>query len=260
MTRRSAPGRPAELLTVDELCVTGDDRRLVDGVSFGVAAGERVGLIGASGSGKSITASAIMGLLPHGLSASGSVALRGRELLGAPERELARLRGKDLGMVFQEPMSALNPAMRVGKQVAEALTIHGAPRRSATGRARELLERVGLPETAARAYPHQLSGGQRQRVLLTIALANDPALLICDEPTTALDVTVQAQVLDLVAEGVRESGTALLLVTHDLAVIASVCERVLVCRGGRIIEEGPVEAVLTAPEHDYTRQLVEAAL
>ncbi|GAA1253480.1 ABC transporter ATP-binding protein [Prauserella halophila] len=248
------------LLAVDGLSITHDDGELVDDVSFRIAQGERVGLIGASGSGKSLTASAIMGLLPDGLAASGSVTLRGRQLLGAPERELSRLRGKDLGMVFQEPMTALNPAMRIGRQVAEALTIHGTARRRAADRARELLDRVGLPERTARAYPHELSGGQRQRVLLTIALANDPALLICDEPTTALDVTVQAQVLDLVAEGVRDRGTSLLFITHDLAVIASVCERVLVCRDGRLVEEGPVRAVLSDPEHDYTRRLVEAAL
>ncbi|MBB3662650.1 ABC-type glutathione transport system ATPase component [Prauserella sediminis] len=249
-----------DLLAVDGLRIAHGDVALVDDVSFRIAPGERVGLIGASGSGKSLTASAIMGLLPDGLSAAGSVTLRGRELVGASERELSRLRGKDLGMVFQEPMTALNPAMRVGRQVAEALTVHGTARRRATARARELLDRVGLPERTARAYPHELSGGQRQRVLLTIALANDPALLICDEPTTALDVTVQAQVLDLVAEGVRDRGSALLFITHDLAVIASVCERVLVCRDGRIVEEGPVETVLSAPEHDYTRRLVEAAL
>ncbi|MCP2254364.1 ABC-type dipeptide/oligopeptide/nickel transport system, ATPase component [Prauserella aidingensis] len=250
----------AELLNVDGLSIANGDVTLVDDVSFRIAPGERVGLIGASGSGKSLTASAIMGLLPDGMSPSGSVTLRGRELLGASERDLSRLRGKDLGMVFQEPMTALNPAMRIGRQVAETLTIHGTSRRRAADRARELLDRVGLPERTAGAYPHELSGGQRQRVLLTIALANDPSLLICDEPTTALDVTVQAQVLDLIAEGVRDRGSALLFITHDLAVIASVCERVLVCRDGRIVEEGPVADVLSAPAHDYTRRLLEAAL
>ncbi|GAA1212916.1 ABC-type dipeptide/oligopeptide/nickel transport system, ATPase component [Prauserella alba] len=259
---QSAPGGTgaAALLSVDGLSITHGETALVDDVSFRIAPGERVGLIGASGSGKSLTASAIMGLLPDGLSASGSVTLRGQQLLGGSERELSRLRGKDIGMVFQEPMTALNPAMRIGRQVAEALTIHGTSRRRATDRARELLDRVGLPERTARAYPHELSGGQRQRVLLTIALANDPALLICDEPTTALDVTVQAQVLDLVAEGVRDRGSALLFITHDLAVIASVCERVLVCCDGRIVEEGPVATVLSEPGHDYTRRLLEAAL
>ncbi|TWH21764.1 ABC-type dipeptide/oligopeptide/nickel transport system ATPase component [Prauserella rugosa] len=248
------------LVSVEGLTVAQGERRFVDDVSFTLAPGERVGLIGASGSGKSLTASAIMGLLPEGLTASGSVRFGDRELVGASERTLSRLRGKELGMVFQEPMTALNPAMRVGRQVAEALTVHGTSRREATDRARELLDRVGLPERTARAYPHELSGGQRQRVLLAAALANDPALLLCDEPTTALDVTVQAQVLELIAEAVRERGTTLLFITHDLAVVASVCERVLVCRDGRIIEEGPVRAVLSEPEHEYTRRLVEAAL
>nr|WP_255375825.1 ABC transporter ATP-binding protein [Saccharomonospora sp. CUA-673] len=247
-------------MSVEGLTVAQGERVLVDDVGFTLAPGERVGLIGASGSGKSLTASAIMGLLPEDLTASGSVRFGDQELLGASERTLSGLRGKDLGMVFQEPMTALNPAMRVGRQVAEALTIHGTGRRAANRRARELLDRVGLPERTARAYPHELSGGQRQRVLLAAALANDPALLICDEPTTALDVTVQAQVLELIAEGVRERGTTLLFITHDLAVVASVCDRVLVCRDGRIVEEGPVRDVLSNPEHEYTRQLLEAAL
>jgi peptide/nickel transport system ATP-binding protein len=231
---------------------------LVRNVSFGIARGERVGLIGESGSGKSLTALSIMGLLPEELGASGSVKLDGRELLGAPEKELSRLRGNDLSMVFQEPMTALNPAMRVGAQVAEPIRIHrnGNDHRAS---AEALLESVGLPGGTGRAYPHQLSGGQRQRVVLAIALANNPKLLICDEPTTALDVTVQAQILELILDGVRERESALLFITHDLAVVASVCERVLVMLDGEIVEAGTTHDVLTAPKHEYTKKLLAAS-
>jgi peptide/nickel transport system ATP-binding protein len=225
---------------------------LVKDVSFEIGAGERVGLIGESGSGKSLTALSIMGLLPEELRASGSIRLGGRELLGMSEKDLSRLRGDELAMVFQEPMTALNPAMRVGRQVTEPGRIHGR-RRSAE----ELLDAVGLPGTA-RAYPHQLSGGQRQRVVLAMALANEPSLLICDEPTTALDVTVQAQILSLVKSALsRES--ALLFITHDLAVVASVCERVLVMLDGEIVEAGSTREVLTSPKHEYTRKLLDAS-
>ncbi|WP_410601614.1 ABC transporter ATP-binding protein [Amycolatopsis sp. lyj-90] len=230
---------------------------LVRGVSFDIARGERVGLIGESGSGKSLTALSIMGLLPEELAASGSVKLDGRELLTASEKELSRLRGNELSMVFQEPMTALNPAMRVGAQVAEPMRIH-RDRGNHRASAEALLDSVGLPGTF-RAYPHQLSGGQRQRVVLAIALANDPKLLICDEPTTALDVTVQAQILELILDGVRERESALLFITHDLAVVASVCERVLVMLDGEIVEAGTTRDVLTAPKHEYTRKLLAAS-
>jgi peptide/nickel transport system ATP-binding protein len=225
---------------------------LVKDVSFEIGAGERVGLIGESGSGKSLTALSIMGLLPEELRASGSIRLGDHELLGMSEKDLSRLRGDELAMVFQEPMTALNPAMRVGRQVTEPGRIHGR-RRSAE----ELLDAVGLPGTA-RAYPHQLSGGQRQRVVLAMALANEPSLLICDEPTTALDVTVQAQILSLIKSALsRES--ALLFITHDLAVVASVCERVLVMLDGEIVEAGSTREVLTSPKHEYTRKLLDAS-
>ncbi|WP_086841784.1 ATP-binding cassette domain-containing protein [Amycolatopsis kentuckyensis] len=235
------------------LSVTGlrvDD--LVRNVSFEIGAGERVGLIGESGSGKSLTALSIMGLLPEDLRASGSVALHGRELLAMSEKDLSRLRGDELAMVFQEPMTALNPAMRVGRQVTEPGRVHGRRHR-----AEELLDAVGLPGTA-RAYPHQLSGGQRQRVVLAMALANEPSLLICDEPTTALDVTVQAQILSLIKTSLPAE-SALLFITHDLAVVASVCERVLVMLDGEIVEAGSTREVLTSPSHAYTRKLLAAS-
>ncbi|MEU5258636.1 ABC transporter ATP-binding protein [Amycolatopsis sp. NPDC021455] len=235
-------------LSVSGLCV-GD---LVRDVSFEIGPGERVGLIGESGSGKSLTALSIMGLLPEELRASGSVRLGDRELLGMSEKDISRLRGDELAMVFQEPMTALNPAMRVGRQVTEPGRIHGRRHR-----AEDLLAAVGLPGTA-RAYPHQLSGGQRQRVVLAMALANEPSLLICDEPTTALDVTVQAQILTLIKTSLsRES--SLLFITHDLAVVASVCERVLVTLDGEIVEAGSTREVLTQPKHAYTRKLLDAS-
>jgi oligopeptide/dipeptide ABC transporter ATP-binding protein len=234
----------------------------VDGVSFALDAGERVGLIGESGSGKSLTALAVMGLLDEELTAAGDVRFEGRPLLGMPERELCRLRGDRLAMVFQEPMTALNPVMRVGKQVAESLRLHRKiGRDEAARRAVELLERVELPDPAeaARAYPHQLSGGQRQRVVLAMALANDPAVLVCDEPTTALDVTVQARMLRLVHRLVAEERSALLFITHDLAVVSGLCERVLVMYGGRIVESGRTADVFGSPRHPYTAGLLAAS-
>jgi peptide/nickel transport system ATP-binding protein len=245
------------VLRVEGLTVRAEAVELVREVSFTIAPGERVGLIGESGSGKSLTALALMGLLPEGVTAAGRATLDGRDLVGVPEKRLKRLRGRDLSMVFQEPMTALNPLMRVGAQVAEVMTLHGRGRQEARERALGLLGRVRLPEPAhiARAYPHQLSGGQRQRVMLAIALANEPELLICDEPTTALDVTVQKQMLDLIAE----VAPALLFITHDLAVVASVCERVLVMYGGRVVESGTVREVFTRPRHRYTEGLLAAS-
>nr|WP_273944443.1 ABC transporter ATP-binding protein [Kutzneria chonburiensis] len=247
------------------MCVAAGELPLVSDVSFTVGGGERVGLIGESGSGKSLTASAVFGLLPDDVTATGSVRLDGvpEDLVGATENLLSTLRGSRLAMVFQEPMTALNPSMRIVDQVAEARLIHRTARdRAAAHRdALRLLEQVRLRDVAelGNAYPHQLSGGQRQRVLLAIALANDPDVLICDEPTTALDVTVQAQLLDLIAKGVKERDAALLFITHDLAVVATVCERVLVMYGGRIVESGPVADVLTEPKHRYTKGLLDAS-
>ncbi|MEU8318962.1 ABC transporter ATP-binding protein [Nonomuraea sp. NPDC048881] len=245
------------MLTVEGLSVRAGAVGLVHDVSFAIGPGERVGLIGESGSGKSLTALSLMGLLPEGVTASGTARLGERDLLGVPEKRLKDLRGRELSMVFQEPMTALNPLMRVGAQVAEALTLHGVPRAEAGRRALALLDRVRLPEPGqiARAYPHQLSGGQRQRVMLAIALANEPGLLVCDEPTTALDVTVQKQMLELIAE----VAPALLFITHDLAVVASVCERVIVMYGGRVVETGTVREVFTRPRHRYTEGLLAAS-
>ncbi len=252
------------VLDVRGLDVRAGSTPLLHDVTFSLGRGERVGLIGESGSGKSLTALALMGLLSEGLSASGEVRLSGHEgnLVGADERALSRIRGNDMAMVFQEPMSALNPTMRVGAQVAEVITVHGrADRGGARRRAVELLDQVGLPDPThvARAYPHQLSGGQRQRVVVAIALANDPLLLVCDEPTTALDVTVQARVLDLIVSGVQARDAALLFITHDLAVVAQVCERVLVMYGGRVVEAGPVAEVVARPRHRYTQGLLAAS-
>ncbi|MDO5668723.1 MAG: ABC transporter ATP-binding protein [Corynebacterium sp.] len=236
------------MLNVTDLRV-GD--KLLDGISFNVGRGERVGLIGESGSGKSLTALSIIGLLPRGLSASGSIALDGRELIGLSDRRMRPLRGKVVSMVFQEPMTALDPLMTVGRQVAEA-----AGRSDVT----DLFERVSLDPARMKAYPHELSGGQRQRVLIAMAISQDPDLLICDEPTTALDVTVQDQVLDLLDHLVDELGVSLLFITHDLGVINRMCNRVLVMSQGEIVETGETEQILRAPEHPYTQRLVAASL
>ncbi|MEV0893108.1 dipeptide ABC transporter ATP-binding protein [Promicromonospora sp. NPDC050262] len=240
---------------------TQSGRALLSDLSLRVAAGERVGLIGESGSGKTMTALAALGLLPDGVSATGHVGLAGVDgnLLDRGERALARLRGREISMVFQEPMTALNPLMRVGRQVAEAMTVHGVPHGTASRRAADLLAEVGLPDGAARRYPHELSGGQRQRVVLAMALANAPAVLVADEPTTALDVTVQRQVLDLVVRLVRDRGAGLLFITHDLAVVSQVCERVVVLLDGVVVEEGPVAEVFAHPRHEYTRRLLAAS-
>jgi ABC-type dipeptide/oligopeptide/nickel transport system ATPase component len=258
-----AISEPAPLLTVTDLTVLAGSSVLVDGVSLRIEQRERVGIIGASGSGKSLTCMAITQLLPEGLTATGTVAMDGEpgNLLTTTERRLARLRGRRTGMVFQEPMTALNPTMRVGRQVAEVLRLHGMSAREARAEVQELLTVVGLPDPQriGRSYPHQLSGGQRQRVVIAIAMANRPDLLICDEPTTALDVTVQATVLDLIDRRAEAAESALLFISHDLAVVARVCDRVLVMYGGQIVEQGPVTEVLTNPQHEHTRRLLADA-
>jgi len=235
---------------------------LVHDVSFHLAAGERLSLIGESGSGKSLTSFAVLGLLPDGLQAEGSVELAGVQVIRAKERALVPLRGRTASMVFQEPLTALDPLMRLGAQVAEPLRRHlglrGAALRAAVLQALEEV-RLPQPDRIARAYPHEISGGQRQRVAIAAALACRPQLLIADEPTTALDVTVQADVLDLLDTLVAERGMALLFVSHDLAVVSRMTDRALVLRGGRVVEEGPLQRLLTAPADPYTAELVRSA-
>ena len=249
------------LLEVRDLRVLVGDVPAIDGVSFSIEPGQRVGLIGESGCGKSLTALSIMGLLPDGLCATGSVCFEGVNLLDLPEERVCHVRGDRIGMVFQEPMTALNPVMRIGDQIGEALRIHRGHRRAeARAKAADLLARVHMPDAGAklRAYPHQLSGGQRQRAMLAAAVACGPALLIADEPTTALDVTVQAQMLVLLDGLVREEGMGLLLITHDLPVVAGMCEEVLVMYGGHLVEQGEAQAVFAEPRHPYTAGLVAA--
>lgn len=251
------------ILDVHDLSVSArDGAALVHDVSFSIEAGERVSLIGESGSGKSLTSFAVAGLLPEGLTASGSVELDGVQVIGAPERELVPLRGKTVSFVFQEPLTALDPLMRLGQQVAEPLKRHlglrGAALRTAV---REALGEVRLPDPdrIARAYPHEISGGQRQRVAIAAALACRPRLLIADEPTTALDVTVQAEILTLLESLVAERGMSLLFVSHDLAVVSRMTERALVLRAGRVVEQGTIRRLLDAPEDPYTVELVHSA-
>jgi peptide/nickel transport system ATP-binding protein len=252
------------LLEVRDLRVSFGRRRVqaVRGVDFDLDDGQRLGLIGESGSGKTVTALAVMGLLPENATVTGSVRLRGSEIVGAPEVALARLRGAAVSMVFQEPMTALDPTMRVGRQVAEVLRLHQGEE---SGPAREqvvsMLAEVGLADPAriADAYPHQLSGGQRQRAILAMALINSPDLVVCDEPTTALDVTVQALVLQKLNEVLTDSGAACLFISHDLAVVSQVCDKVLVMLDGQVVESGTVAELFTNPEHPYTRGLVATA-
>ena len=250
------------LLEIEDLRVTFGRRRkvAVDGVSFTLGERERLGIIGQSGSGKTVIALSIMGLLPENARVSGSIRLAGRELVGRPEKELRRLRGDVVSMVFQEPMTALDPTMRVGRQVGEVVALHhGEHRGGIRALVLEWLDRVGLPdpERIADSFPHQLSGGQRQRALIAMALANRPDLVICDEPTTALDVIVQKQILDLL--DAEFAGRAALFVSHDLAVVRQVCRRVMVVLDGRVVENGPIEEVIGSPKHPYTQGLVAAA-
>ncbi|MGY0019074.1 ATP-binding cassette domain-containing protein [Streptomyces sp. cg35] len=251
------------LLAVNDLTIrTAEGRALVSELSFEIGRGERLGLIGESGSGKSLTTLAVLGLLPAGMTVTGGIELDGTPIVGASERTLVGVRGRSAAVVFQEPLTALDPLMRVGRQIAEPLRrrqgLKGAALRAAVA---ALLDQVRLPEPdrIARAFPHEISGGQRQRVALAMALACDPALLIADEPTTALDVTVQADMLDLIDGLVRERGTAVLFVSHDLAVVARVTDRVLVMKDGRAVETGAVADVVRAPREAYTKTLVDSA-
>ncbi|PRB03985.1 ABC transporter ATP-binding protein [Microbacterium sp. MYb64] len=242
--------------------VTSAGAELVRDLDLDLAPGERLGLVGESGSGKTLTGLALLGLLPSGLTASGSIRLDDTELIGAGERVLQRVRGSRIAAVFQDPSSALDPLMRVGDQIARPLRRHrglqGAALRAAVRSAAEEV-RLPDPERLLQRYPFELSGGQRQRVAIAMALVCRPDVLLADEPTTALDVTVQATVLELLDDAVRRHGTSLVFVSHDLAVVAGIAERAIVLRRGEAVEEGPARRIVTAPEHEYTRRLVGAA-
>jgi peptide/nickel transport system ATP-binding protein len=266
---------PETLLSVENLTVSAGSEELVHGISFEILRGERVGLIGESGSGKSLTCLSVIGLLDGGLNATGRITLgstspaptaagsgpQALELLTADENELSRIRGDRLSMVFQEPMTALNPLMKVGDQLSEVIRIHRPNTPNLRAEVVELLSSVQIPDPArtATVYPHQMSGGQRQRVMLAMAMANGPDLLLADEPTTALDVTVQKRVLNLMVRQVQNAGSSLLFITHDLGVVSEVCDRVIIMRHGRIVESGSIDRVFTAPEHPYTRALIAAS-
>ncbi len=255
----------APLLSVKNLRVALQTARgpaeAVRGIGFDLRKGETLGIVGESGCGKSLTALALMGLLPDGARTAGEVNYDGRNLLAASEKELCSLRGNRLAMIFQEPMTSLNPLHRIGDQIAEPLRLHlGLTGLQARERVVELLDRVGIPNPRSRldAYPHQLSGGQRQRVMIAMALACDPDILIADEPTTALDVTIQGQILDLIRRLVDETGMGLVLISHDLGVIAETVDRVLVMYAGRAVESGPVREVFARMAHPYARGLFSA--
>ena len=264
----ATPSAEPPLLSVQDLSVTFTARRgsgrsevrAVDGVSFDVRPGRVMALVGESGSGKSVTSLALTGLLPaRGNRVEGRALFAGEDLLTVPRARLADLRGRELAMVFQDPMSSLNPVVPVGLQITEVVRRHtGAGRAAAKERAVELLGRVGIPDPRRRVreFPHQLSGGMRQRVMIAIALACDPRLVIADEPTTALDVTIQAQVIDLLSTLVREQGTAMLLITHDLGVVAGVCDDVTVMYAGRVVEQAPRRELFARPRHRYTAGLL----
>jgi peptide/nickel transport system ATP-binding protein len=249
------------LLEVRDLRIAFGGSEAVRGISFVIAAGETLGLVGESGSGKSATSLAMMRLLPESAVVSGSIHLAGEALLTLPEQAMRRLRGSEVAMIFQEPMTALNPVMKVGRQIGEALLAH-APRTSrkiVNERVRAAMREVGLPEGRMDEYPHQFSGGQRQRIVIAMALMNKPKLLIADEPTTALDVTVQAQVLALLKELREKHNLAMLFISHDLAVVSQVADRVAVMRHGEIVEQGAMLDVMTRPQHPYTKGLLASA-
>ena len=258
---------PAPLLEVDSLTIAFGPRTVVDRVSFSLQSGETLGLVGESGSGKSATSLALLRLLPPNAAVTGRIVLNGVPILALAEPEMRKLRGSAIGMIFQEPMTALNPVMRIGNQIAEGLLAHH-PRSSKAEVHRKVLaamHEVGLPapETRLRDYPHQFSGGQRQRILIAMALINRPQLLIADEPTTALDVTVQAQILTLLAELRRTHALAMLFISHDLAVVAQAASQpgdaIAVMQHGRLIEQARTEQLFRAPQHPYTRALLASA-
>ncbi|BCB18931.1 ABC transporter ATP-binding protein [Bosea sp. ANAM02] len=253
-------GRADPMLAIEGLAIEIDGNRIVDGVSLGVETGRILAIVGESGCGKSLTALSVLGLLPGAAQVSaGSIRLGGRELTGLSEAELSQVRGNDATIIFQEPVASLNPLMRVGEQVEEALLLHrGLSRAAAREEAIAIMARVGIPDPARRArqYPFELSGGMCQRIMIASALICRPSLLIADEPTTALDVTIQAQILDLMRRLRDEVGSAVVLITHDMGVVADLADDVCVMYGGRIVESGPVEAIFAAPSHPYTRLLL----
>lgn len=246
------------VLSVSNLtvCFAGAPANVVDGVSFSVQRGKTLAIVGESGCGKSVTSMALMGLLPDTAKiAARTSALLGEALLGMPDERLLDVRGNRMAMIFQEPMTSLNPVFTIGEQIAESVIRHqGLSARDARQRALQMLEKVREPDAAQRldAYPHELSGGMRQRAMIAMALANDPALIIADEPTTALDVTIQAQILSLIANLQAETGTAMILITHDLGVVAEVADDVMVMYAGRVVESGPVKTLFDDPQHPYT--------
>ncbi len=258
-------GKDTAVLTVENLSIhfrqDGAETTAVRNVSFHVGRGETVALVGESGSGKSVTALSTVSLLPDSARVEGSVQYRGTQMIGAPEADLRRVRGNDISFIFQEPMTSLNPLHTIEKQLAESLALHqGLDATAARPRILELLDKVGIRDAESRlgAYPHQLSGGQRQRVMIAMALANGPELLIADEPTTALDVTIQAQILDLLAELKEREGLSLLFITHDLGVVRRIADRVCVMQGGEIVEQGPAAKIFANPQHPYTQKLLAA--
>jgi len=257
---------PEPLLEVRDLRIAIPSREgehlAVANIDFQVSSGEILGLVGESGSGKSMSMLAVMGLLPAGMRASGSVRFKGQEILGLPERQMRRLRGGRIAMIFQDPMTALNPVLTVGAQIVEAIMLHNRSlsRRELRSRALELMELVAIPAPDKRfdQYPHEFSGGMRQRVVIAIAVANDPDLLIADEPTTALDVTIQAQIVDILNKLRREKGVAIALITHDLGLVAGLADRIAILYAGRIAECGEIGAVFQRPRHPYTAGLLAA--
>ena len=250
------------LLELDRLSISFQNRKVVDSLTLNVGPGEVLGLVGESGSGKSVTALAILRLLDSAAQVNGSIRFQGRDLLSLPVEEMRKLRGREISMIFQEPMTALNPVMPVGEQIAEAIRTHQPERnrRQVREAVIEAMHAVALPEPERRMgdYPHQFSGGQRQRILIAMAIVNRPRLLIADEPTTALDVTVQAQILDLLADLRKRYSLAMLFISHDLAVVSRVADRVAVMRHGLLLEEGPQSAIFQSPKHAYTRSLLGA--
>jgi peptide/nickel transport system ATP-binding protein len=253
----------APLLEVKNLSIAFGQHAAVRNISFHINSGETLGLVGESGSGKSAASLAILRLLPHAASVAGAVGFDGEDLLGLPEEAMRRRRGRDIAMIFQEPMTALNPVMPVGAQIAEAIRVHhpNESRKTLREKVFEAMRTVELPEPERRGkdYPHQFSGGQRQRILIAMAIVNRPRLLIADEPTTALDVTVQAQILELLNGLRKEHGLAMLFISHDLAVVAQVADRVAVMQRGEIVEQGDVGRLFRKPQHAYTRRLLASA-